>query len=1178
MAFPFHNPINTDHNDDEWTPPDYAVPTEQSDGEWKPPSYAKAVESKKKEEPESKLSRPITALKDSIPSGVKEFVKGVIALPEDMYTSMNEGGKKAASQIRSGDIHGAFRTVTSPVMAPIDAANDAVLKARTGGGDIQLPSQKDSKTEGISQVLGMAGLPAKDAIDAYKAGNYSKLAGMGLSAVAMAALFHHFGSSGSEKISSDSHPPIREPQSHEIPYRAGSSTQEPVIASQEGMPPFRDVEGDKARFAREDKNLTDPDEFAGESIRQPKVVPRDFGYSDKDSANTLRQIQQPRDLAKPVEDKPIPAEPVKQSGNFNPFGKKPIETPKGDLFDEATKESGPVKAGTPWLGENGKVIGHTTDTEGSTGIKLVDDTKTPETPKREGLIKGQSGVMNISADDPSPKQKPEDEPLSIRQGVPREFALPTDPDVNAQNTPIAKRNPDDILYDIARKKQGMGLDKSSVDEWGHKEGDPVGSTPQSGDFKQIEPSNIENTKNQEAINLAQHELGKLKQTYGDDSEEYQQTARELEDIARSMNAKKVSGDRIDKPQLTGEAWKPPDYAKPINETPKEEPNKPEDDIVDMHGGLGGVKPSSRVLDPNKGPYGAALDKLFNSMGNIKELRLQQDLINRSERGKRFAAFSGVKDEGVKGAAQSLSKLRGEFEKVDFDKLKMTQPQVDSLFTAVKRAKITPGEQARGYTSLFKIFNGELPQRNELAILDDVFGNGFASKITEMHGGLGSIGMNVSKLANTWKSLQNSLSLAAPLRHGIGLMARKEYYPAFTDMFKFFADKEHYQAGMQAISDGPNYLLKREAGLFTAKPGSLMNSEEEFLNSYAGDIPVVRNVVGASQRGYVGFLNKLRDDTSETMLNRAKDLGVKVSTTDYSVNTEDMKTINRLKTFAKNNGISTSVGDSDFIDLARKNDLAIAHETPTKETKAIMRFVNVFSGRGELPFGLDKITNELNTVLWSPRMIASRIQMFTNPKIYMDLPKGMRMEGLKSALAVASLGTVIDTALAYSGAKISYNILSADYGKSRFGTKLVDPWGGFQQYVVSFARFLAGKTDSKTPTSRLKILGNFAASKESPAASLAHTLLTSKFTGKSFDSTAGNMTTQYGEKTSIQSQVGKQFVPIFIQDMNDLVKSEPKFADDIGLNSILTGASLAGMEQTYPAKKTQRLSIRKPQLR
>ncbi len=65
---------------------------------------------------------------------------------------------------------------------------------------------------------------------------------------------------------------------------------------------------------------------------------------------------------------------------------------------------------------------------------------------------------------------------------------------------------------------------------------------------------------------------------------------------------------------------------------------------------------------------------------------------------------------------------------------------------------------------------------------------------------------------------------------------------------------------------------------------------------------------------------------------------------------------------------------------------------------------------------------------------------------------------------------------------------------------------------------------------------------------------------------GTFTTQYGQPTSIQREVVKTFTPIFIQDLETLMQSEPDFSSNIGLDAAMAGASLTGMAQEYPERK------------
>lgn len=600
----------------------------------------------------------------------------------------------------------------------------------------------------------------------------------------------------------------------------------------------------------------------------------------------------------------------------------------------------------------------------------------------------------------------------------------------------------------------------------------------------------------------------------------------------------------------------------IPEVPKTFKSVDEDDIIELHGGLGSVgKGKKKKPIPISGPYGPALDKLFNSMGGVMENRLQQDVINKTERAKRFAAFKGVKDEGMAGASKSLSKLKGEFEKVVPEKLQMQQEEIDTLFTAVKKARITEGEKARGYTALFKLMNGDkLPQRNELRILDDVFGNGFAERIIELHGGLGALNMKIGKVGNTMKAMMSSGDLSMSLRQGVGFAHRPEWRSAVKEQLKYLADPEYFKAAMDAIEERPKFMLGRESGLFLAKPGGLMNGEEMFMNNYVENIPVVKNIVEASERSYVGGLNKLRSDVFDNLTDLAEKSGVKIT--------------NKVKNVAKDGTVTETA-------------------VPTKEAENIAKYINLFTGRGSLG-KLEPIAEVLNTLFWSPKYRASRLQInpIFNPKFYIDLDPFTRKQAAKSLLAMASASLTFNTLATLSGATIGYNLLSSDFMKSRFKRtdNVMDPNAGMQQPVVAAARMInelnrmgSGKPRKFGERNIGEIGFDYLRSGASPIVGLADELISMrKYEGDKKDASLktfgmpqyGGFTDKYGNKKYLNTELAKRFTSIFSQDIYEIIESDPSFEEGIGL---ATGSLLGIGEQRYPERKPSDSRLRRMRL-
>lgn len=536
----------------------------------------------------------------------------------------------------------------------------------------------------------------------------------------------------------------------------------------------------------------------------------------------------------------------------------------------------------------------------------------------------------------------------------------------------------------------------------------------------------------------------------------------------------------------------------------------------------------------RGTLRSAIAKLFTGLQEAKEKNLEQTLSYRAEKAKRFAAFEGVKQTGAAGAAKSLGKLRGEYEKLPGVQLGLNEAEVDSLFNAVKQARITTGEKARGYVALFKMLNGEdLPQRNEIRLLDDVFGNGFADRIIQLHGGLGATGIKLAKAANTMKSAMTLVHFSAPLRQGLGLIHTPEWRDAFVQMFKYFGNKTYYDAAMQAIEQRPNYLLGRQAGLFMSKPSSFLEGEEEFMNNYIPGLPsgikslFIKDTYEASQRAYIGFLNKLRADTFDDLISDVKKIGHEAFT--VSEDAEGNKSI-----------------------------------VPSKTTENIAKFINNATGRGSLG-ALEKIAPELNTFIWSPRLIVSRLN-YLNPKYYAEFDSFTRKQAIKSLFAIAASSSAILGLAKLAGAKVSNDPTSADFHKARFPKGAVlDPNGGYQQPIVAAARIINEanrmgkgiKARFGEPTIP-DIAGNFLVSKLSPMAGLAYDIATAKqFTG------GGGYVNRFGSKTSVQSETMNRFLSIFAQDTYKLIQTDPGMAELLGAGTAnLFGAGL----QDYPEKR------------
>ena len=496
-------------------------------------------------------------------------------------------------------------------------------------------------------------------------------------------------------------------------------------------------------------------------------------------------------------------------------------------------------------------------------------------------------------------------------------------------------------------------------------------------------------------------------------------------------------------------------------------------------------------------FDATVEKLLFALKEAKPIREEQELSYSAERSERIQRAMKVKNQGETGYYKMLQQLKGPMEKYQFESIRpqLSKQEVDYLFKTIRQDKSTsPYEKIHAMTGLAKLlgeFGGHVPQRGELTLLDKVFGSGFGKEIMEMHSGLGVIAPNklaIADLTNAAKTLMSSIDLSAPLRQGIGLVHRGEFWKSFLHMFKMMGSQKAYDATMKSISEMETAPLAQTAGLkLSSMDGPINAREDAFISHLLHRVPGVGSLLRGSERAYSGFLNKLRADTFESL--------------------------------AKNALASKMEPNKLF---------------PTMEMLA--DYVNNATGRGSLG-ALDKHAAFLNNFFFSPRLIASRLNML-NPTKYVnnEIPWAVKKEYIKSLLAIMSLGTTVTQIGRLAGGKVETDPRSADFGKIRFGNTRLDPWGGFQQYVVAGTRLATGQSISTTnqhlfnlgekygsPT-RKDILYRFVEGKSNPAISLALILLN----GKDYA----------GQPVNVNQEIADRFIPMFAHDVYELWKEDP----------------------------------------
>lgn len=357
-----------------------------------------------------------------------------------------------------------------------------------------------------------------------------------------------------------------------------------------------------------------------------------------------------------------------------------------------------------------------------------------------------------------------------------------------------------------------------------------------------------------------------------------------------------------------------------------------------------------------------------------------------------------------------------------------------------------------------------------------------------------------EILNVPRTIMSSMDFSAPLRQGLiaSISHPRTAGLAGIEMFKQAFSQKRFDRWFYDLKESKNYDLMQKSDLYVSDPHDpkLSAKEEAFMNNLAEKIPIAGRLIKGSERAYVGYLNKLRVDLFNRFAERYISFG---------------------KTF----------------------------ENSPELYKQMADYVNNSTGRGKLGFA-ENAAPMLNTFLFSPRLIASRINLLTKPftpSFYTKTPKEIRVMYAKDMLKFIGLGMTVLALAKLNGAEVEDDPRSTDFGKIKSGNTRWDIWGGFQPYIRVFSQMVTGEKKNVTDKqikelngdhafgeTRGDVVTRFARGKLAPVPSMVWDFLSAR--------------TVTGDKPTIGSEAESHLLPLLYSDVKSAMQ-------DKGVSSLFT---------------------------
>ncbi|KKM23709.1 hypothetical protein LCGC14_1612460, partial [marine sediment metagenome] len=511
-------------------------------------------------------------------------------------------------------------------------------------------------------------------------------------------------------------------------------------------------------------------------------------------------------------------------------------------------------------------------------------------------------------------------------------------------------------------------------------------------------------------------------------------------------------------------------------------------------------------------FDAAITKLSSLIKQAKKPTRGQELLRHEEMQRRFGLVSERLKTGegtpVEVAARAKAALGGERAKIAFEPVMpaMTGEEVQALVLRANTFDFGLGrtaENVRAADALAKALLGELPQKAEMELLEQVYG----AQLVQALMGKGPIShqiyRNIMDLGLLPKTFLTFLDHSFPGRQGLklspshpmswvesawyGLKAMGREKVAMDLVKARAADSTPILVREgETVRTIPYGRFKKMIDVYEAPFGetaTLAERSEAFPSHFARKIPLLGKLVKISERAYLTSGNEIRHTVTRGLL------------------------------------LNANLGNEP-IDLATARGFAA--------------LVNRATGRGTI--GIDEIAPIVNQLQFAIRYRVSPWQWVSHAVLRNPLDpvsRPVQREAIKQVLSFVTAGTTLMYLLNTSGlADVEANPLSADWGKAKIGKIRIDIWGHMQQITRAVAMIYKGERETSTgervETDWEETGWRYFRAGSSPGFGLGVDLYTGEtIVGEDMEPSLGN----------IRTQLFNRLTPLAWQDIIDGVREE-----------------------------------------